>query len=310
MPSFFSTFTPKLLKLWTGTARLIRIIGSVALVIIALTAMKSCLFPPAPVITQVTPVVRTVEVPVEKLTTKTVTKYITNKADRALVEALMKENDALRVRVQDLTLSYGAATFKGQGPVTHVETPATPTTPAVQTTTFEDWRLKFRATGNDATYTLSQSFAVVNTLGRNKDNTPVSLVSLYEIGPGATRTPIPITQSTLIASSGPQAHFYTNLNLQGGITRLGTGTTHVAVVAQWLKRGRTIAPHDTRWAFLSPAVTLTKGERSIGILPVSLNLGTLPGLRKAITNVWLSPYIGTSNGLQSNRQGLTVSVTF
>lgn len=267
---------------------------------------------PAPIVTTITPIVKTIEVPIETIVTKTVTEYV-RVEDRAMVNALLDENTRLRAEVTRLTLAYAAHTSTGTvtpvPPDVPVETPSTTETP-VTPIRYADWRLSFTMTTPDAIdYTLTQKFAVAVTSGVTDRNVPVSLAALYEIGPGETRTEIPITETTYLAADKPATRWYRNLTLQGGVLSQNNLLTGVVAVP-WLKRGRTTAPADTRWAIATPAVTLNKTTRSLGVFPVSVNLGTVPGLRTLITDVWVSPYIGTSNLRAITHRGVAFTVTF
>lgn len=257
------------------------------------------------VITAPAPHVTTVKVPVPYVTEKVVTKYI-KVEDQATVKALLEENKKLKVKVDDLTVAVAYWQTKGQGELTTTVTPATDTTPAVTTVKFKDWRLDFTAVNNKVDYTLSQKFSIVSTIGRNKDNVPTNLIRLYEVGPKNERLEIPVTETTTIAATRNLPHIYTKLTVQGGVGYING--QRVVIATPWLKRGRTTATEDTAWAFLTPMVSLSSGQQSIGVAPLSFNLGSLP--RQPLTNLWVSPFIGTSNGLGMNQKGVVLSVTF
>jgi hypothetical protein len=264
---------------------------------------------PAPVVTSLTPTVKTIEVPVEKLVTKTVTQYV-RVEDRAMVSSLMDENARLRAEVTRLTVAYAERTSQGTlTPTTPLNTePRAPETPAPLH--YSDWRLSFTMTNPQSIdYTLTQKFALAVTHGVTNKNVPVSLATLYEIGPGDTRTPIPITDTTYLVAAKPSTHWYRDLTIQGGVVSQNNTLTGV-VATPWLKRGRTSAAAESRWAVATPAVTMTQATRTLGILPVSLNVGTLPGLRAVVTNIWVSPYFGTNNLRNITHRGAAFTVTF
>lgn len=262
---------------------------------------------PTPVVSILTPTVKTVEIPVETLVTKTVTKYVPVE-DRAMVDALLAENMQLRADVSRLTVAYASSTSTGT--VTQVRTNDTTASPTAFPLRYTDWRLSLTLTdATTAQYTLTQKFAVAVSSGVTEKNVPISLASLYEIGPGPMRTAIPITETTYFVAAKPNTRWYRHLTLQGGV--LSENTRVVGVLAlPWLKRGHTTAPADTRWAVLTPAVTLNTPTRSLGVFPVSVNLGTFPGVRTLLTNVWISPYLGTTNIRSFTQRGVAITVTF
>ncbi len=272
---------------------------------------------PEPRIIQLDPITKTIEIPVERITTKVVKEYV-RVEDRSAVEALLKENDALRVQVSQLTISLAAATSTGSGPV--VTTPTTPPVtdtptlpPPPQTLRFKDWRLDFMSDGTTATYTLTQRFAIINTVGVNDDNVPVQQVRLFEIGPNDERNPIPVSETTTIAAIPPAARWYVKPTLQAGIemtpTDVRTKPELAGVIAiSWWKRGAARAVESTRYALLSPAITLRKNTTTVGILPISLNIGTFPHV--PLTDVWVSPYIGLNLKTSQRRFGVAFTATF
>lgn len=270
-----------------------------------------------PKVIQLDPITKIVEVPVEKLTTKTVTQYVPVQ-DRAAVAQLMQDNDRLNVQVQQLSASLATATSQGAGPVT-VVTPEPTTVRVPITVSFKDWRLAFDSDGKTATYTLNQKFAVLNTMGRNADNTPVTVVRLFEVGANGERIPIPISETTLVTTLPDQAHFYVKPKLQAGIavlpqmqtTTLGR-TIHYdtagVMALPWLYHGTTTSVETTRYAYLTPVVTLNETEKTGGIAPFSVNLGTIKHV--PFTDIWVSPYLGISSLQQKKKFGIVFSSTF
>lgn len=256
-------------------------------------------------VTSPVPGVTTIQVPVPVLTEKTVTKYV-GVEDRNEMLALLAENDKLKIKVDQLSVSLAAARSMGQGTSTTTVIPATPTAPQETRVAFKDWRLDFLSVNNNVTYTLTQKFAVVNSVGRDKHNVPTNLIRLYEIGPKNERVAIPVTTTTTVAATGNAPHLYTRLTLQGGVGY--TDRQQVFVLTPWLKYGRSTALEDTRWAFLTPAVALSSAQQSLGLAPVSFNIGSIP--RQPLTNLWLSPYLGTTTGTGINQRGVVLSVTF
>jgi hypothetical protein len=293
------------------------------------------------------PGVTTIQVPVEELTPDVVEGYIAP-ANLPSVDILLAENRNLEVLVTELSLSLATATSEGGGVavVTPIETPPNETTfgyipllaglpyvappwrsaapteappllsvpPDESRVAFNDFRLNFLAEGADAKYTLSQKFVILNTTGRNEKNVPTNLIRLYEIGPGETRTPIPVTETTTIAAAATPPHWYVKFGVQGGVGRIagpsGASSLTVFVGTPWLKRGNNRSTEKTRWAIATPVVAHNNTETSFGMLPVSLNLGTVMSGAHPLTNLWVSPYIGTTSGTSINRIGGLFSVTF
>jgi len=294
------------------------------------------------------PNVTTIQVPVEELTPGAVEEYVAP-ANAQYVDTLLAENKNLEVLVTELSMSLAIATSQGGGPAVvtpsemlpqepvagyipigtfaslvvppwisleaPVEAPGPLLTPPVQSrVAFTDFRLNFQSEGTDARYTLSQKFLILNTIGRNEKNVPTNLIRLFEIGPGETRTPIPVTETTTIAAAATPPHWYIKFGVQGGVGRIagpsGASSLTVFVGTPWLKRGNNRSTENTRWAIATPVVAHNNAETSFGVLPVSLNLGTIMRGKHPLTNLWISPYIGTTSGTSINRIGGLFSVTF
>ena len=290
------------------------------------------------------PNVTTIQVPVGSLTSEVVDDYV-EPAYVDLANDLLAENEGLKVLVEELSVSLATATSRGRGDVviTPIETPpsetllgyipigtldpiATLTWPPADTlleappplrsrVEFNDFRLNFLAEGTEAEYTLSQKFLILNTTGRNENNVPTNLIRLFEIGPGETRTSIPVTETTTIAAAATPAHWYVKIGVQGGmghvVGRTGDEASLTAFIGMpWLKRGTNRSTERTRWAIATPVVAYDYTETSFGVLPVSLNLGTIMSEKHPLTNIWISPYIGTTTGTSINRVGGLLTVTF
>ena len=279
------------------------------------------------------PNVTTIQVPVGRLTPEAVEDYV-EPVHTDLANDLLAENEGLKVLVEELSVSLATATSEGRGDVvvTPLETPLSSPifhlgyTPPADTlveapppirsrVAFNDFRLNFLAEGTEAEYTLSQKFLILNTTGRNENNVPTNLIRLFEIGPGETRTSIPVTETTTIAAAATPAHWYVKIGVQGGmghvVGRTGDEASLTAFIGMpWLKRGTNRSTERTRWAIATPVVTYDYTETSFGVLPVSLNLGTIMSEKHPLTNVWISPYIGTTTGTSINRVGGLLTVTF
>ena len=290
------------------------------------------------------PNVTTIQVPVGQLTPEVVDEYVAP-AYVDLANDLLAENEGLKVLVEELSVSLATATSEGRGNVviTPIATPpsgtllgyipigtlapiATPTWALADTfveapppirsrVAFNDFRLNFLAEGTEAEYTLSQKFLILNTTGRNENNVPTNLIRLFEIGPGETRTSIPVTETTTIAAVATPAHWYVKLGVQGGMGHVvgtigGESSLTAFIGMPWLKRGNNRSTEKTRWALATPVVAHDYTETSFGVLPVSLNLGTIMSEKHPLTNIWISPYIGTTTGTSINRVGGLLTVTF
>ena len=279
------------------------------------------------------PNVTTIQVPVGSLTSEVVDDYV-EPAYVDLANDLLAENEGLKVLVEELSVSLATATSAGRGDVvvTPLETPLSspifhigyipPADTLVEApppirsrVAFTDFRLNFLAEGTEAEYTLSQKFLILNTTGRNENNVPTNLIRLFEIGPGETRTPIPVTETTTIAAVATPAHWYVKIGVQGGMghvvgTTGGESSLTAFIGMPWLKRGTNRSTERTRWAIATPVVAYDYTETSFGVLPVSLNLGTIMSEKHPLTNIWISPYIGTTTGTSINRVGGLLTVTF
>ena len=286
------------------------------------------------------PNVATIQVPVGQLTTEVVDGYLDPVYGNPAND-LLAENEGLKVLVEELSVSLAAVTSEGRGDVviTPIETPPSesllgyipidtlgPIWPAAgglleappplqSRVSFNDFRLNFVAEGTEAEYTLSQKFLILNTTGRNENNVPTNLIRLFEIGPGETRTPIPVSETTTIAATASPAHWYVKIGVQGGMGHvMGTSGGESSLTAfigmPWLKRGTNRSTERTRWALATPVVAHDYTETSFGVLPVSLNLGTIMSDKHPLTNIWISPYVGTTTGTSVNRVGGLITVTF
>lgn len=272
---------------------------------------------PSVVIEKPVPQVTTIEVP--KITEKIVTQYIPVE-DRKRVIALLNENKQLKLNIQQLSVSLAEAQSSGRGTavVDAPPCPSLPDAPPVRVS-FADYRLSFQSVGDQASYTLTQKFSIVNSVSKTAKGTDVNLIRLYEIGPGATRTLIPTTETTTLTVT-PSSHWYRFASIHAGVVVAPISTSKQnttsyttqkggAMAITWLKYGSTRATQDTRYAALSPSVIWLPNETSIGVLPVSLNLGTLP--RQPFTNLWVSPFLGTQGTtLSLKRFGIVFSSSF
>lgn len=266
-----------------------------------------------PPIIQPAPHVLTIRVPQPIITERVVTKYVPVE-DRAQASALLQENEDLKIRVDQLSVSLAQATSRGQGTLTF-PTPSTPT-PTTPAFTFRDWRLFIEGQGTQVSYTLTQKFSVVNSVGQDRHGVPTQLIRLYEIGPNQERWPVPITETTTLAATPDTEGWYVKPTVQAGVSTLlplspvsGTPRAVGGVFAlPWLKHGTTRSVEDTRWAFLTPSLTVTGQTWTVGVLPVSFNLGSLP--HQPFSDVWVSPFIGRTRSSNLTHGGVALTVTF
>jgi hypothetical protein len=288
---------------------------TLGIVLVGVFLFRACGDKPA-VITQTTERTVTVEVPVEKLTTKTIVQYV---QDDKEVARLMAENARLKVQVAALNETLATYTAHGTGQVAQVPTETLPPVlrPSEAPTVFQfkDWRLHFTTDGQDARYTLTQKFEVLSTLGKNDKGTPVSLVKLFEIGPDGQRLPIVDTQTTTVVATGKGAGWHFSPTLQAGVgftaDKSKSRATGGVLGVQWLKRGTSKAAEDSTWSALTPVVFLSGDSktREIGILPFSYNAGQIKFV--PFKDVWLSPYIGFNPSTRVfGHAGITVTASF
>lgn len=257
------------------------------------------------VVTTPAPGVTTIQVPKPVITESIVNKYI-KVEDRTASNALLAENDKLNIKVRELNATIAELRSKGNGTGISECVPATNTTPAEVRVSFKDWRLDFSSVNNAVNYSLTQKFSIISTTGRNRDNVPTHLVRAYEIGPNNERFPLTTVETTTLAAAPNVPRLYSKFTVQGGVGY--ANGQRVFVMTPWLKYGRSTATEDTRWAFLTPAVSLSANSQALGVAPLSFNLGSLP--RQPFTNIWVSPFIGTTSGTNIEQKGVAISVTF
>lgn len=294
------------------------LIGLAAL-IAALTIILWFKPEPRPIINIPDPGIKIIQLPgKDKIVYKDVIKYI-NVEDREAVQSVMDENKKLKREIQQLTVSLAAATSTGSGSVLVIPNAQFPQKP---TYTFKDWRLSFTADGEKAHYTLSQKFVVVSGVGKTKNNVPINTIRLFEVGAEGQRIPLQTVETTTIAVGPLSRHWYMKPSVQvGGVyssvpisanpnpmttTKMGWSG---AIAMAWLKSGTTTATEDTRYAYLVPVVVMNAKETTIGMFPISINLGNLKHV-PLLTNVWFSPYVGWNVKITKARAGVAITATF
>lgn len=177
-----------------------------------------------------------------------------------------------------------------------------------------DLTITVNADASRVQYTLTQKYTLISAIGENIKKQPVHQYKLYEELKDGTKAEIPLV-TTIYGVDQYAPRFYRKATLQAGAGAFPTNAaaalsmeTGVAVAVPWLKRGRTIAVEDTRYAFLTPAVTANAKEAVIGTFPVSINLGTIKHV--PFTDVWVSPFVGISSDANKKRWGVVISATF
>lgn len=270
-----------------------------------------------PKITQVSPIAKVIEIPVERIREKDVVKYV-RVEDRAAVNALLQQNRKLNADVEQLTLALAQHTSSGSGTI--VYTPPVPGSVGADSMykpfKFNDYRLSLTSVdGINATYELNQRFSIVASTGRDKQNRPINIIKLFEIDNKEERHPITTTEITTIVPKQPGSHFYVQPSLQAGVGILpGTATTtqnsaaNIIVAIPWLKRAKTETVETTRYAYLTPAVSVKGKTTVVGVMPVSINTGTFK--YTPFSDIWVSPFAGINTATNKKELGLTVTATF
>ncbi len=246
----------------------------------------------------------TVDRPV--LTTKIVTKVLSDPKDKAAIASLMAENAKLKQDVTSLTQTLTELHQTGGGVIARVDPPADKPNDPVSYA-YKDWHLKFNTDLKTATYDLFQQFEILTTTAKNKDGVQSSQTALYELGANGERIAATNTKITGIFTDATSPHWLVlPIRVQSGVgyfrDKAGVQAPGGVVVIQWLKHGRTKATEDVTFAVASPAFLFGQNMQDIGILPVSWNFGRkLPGF----SNLWLSPYIG-----RGPKFGIVFTATF
>ena len=256
--------------------------------------------------TQNTETVRTVVVETPVLTEKTITKVIKDPRERELISTLLKENNKLKLEVGVLISTVAELRSEGSGEVVKVEPlpEAPPLPPEDDVFSFKDWQLEARFTQKAFNYRLRQQFNIIATIGKTKDGeiSDQVMVKLFQVGKDGENVAVPVTTTAILAN--PRAtRFMVSPRLQAGLGVMENREVGGIAAVQWLKRGKSTATEDTRWAFASPAVFVNRATREIGVLPISFNFGTLP--HSPFTNLWLSPFVD-----KHKKTGLFVTATF
>ena len=319
MNQFFTRLTTRFQLAWVMMTWASRAVFIGIILALCLFTYQTCKPAPEPIITPTTERTITVEVPVKEIEYRDVEKYI---VDDANAKRLLAENARLKVQVSMLSETLANYTAHGIGPVREVFTSTLPPvlqpSTATTVTEFKDWRLHFVHDGAEARYTLTQSFEVLQTLGRNAQGTPVSLVKLFEIGPEGQRLPITDTKTVTVVPMRDVPSWRMSPRIQAGVAYAQasqnasldkTWKPGGVIGVQWLKRGTSSAAEDNTLAALTPAVFITDEVREFGILPVSYNLGKVPFM--PVKDAWISPYVGIDVSKKTTGNiGIAVTATF
>ena len=246
-------------------------------------------FVPKITVTQLEPTVKVVTVDKPILTNSVITKILSDPKDKAAISALLAENKADKLAVEQLTQALATLQQTGSGVVVAVP-PDKPGEPISYH--YKDWHLDFLTDTKTANYTLSQNFEVLTSTGRDKNGQAGSLVKVFEIGANGERIPMKVTNTVAIIANPLSPHWMVHANVQGGIAAgldsTGTETTGATVGFQWFKHGSTTATQDISYAILTPVILLAPKVVDAGLAPVQFNLGTLP--HQPFTNLWVSPF--------------------
>jgi len=275
-----------------------------AIAIVTLAIAGWCHWRPEPeIITRINDVITTVEVPVDRITTKTVTRYVKDPADQKALIAAVKEIESLKAEVNQLLLAQATNTSTGGGIVT-VPTPTTVVpvdNPPVSTDfDYTDWRLSFSRRDNVAKYTLTQRFSVTAALGETSEKgTPVATVQVFELDKDGNRmNPMTVDKVTLITAAPKPPKWHLAPRVMGGVGVIPernnnkiSGELLVVGTLPLFRRGP--SPDTANFAFLGPSVTYSKQDVYFGVVPVAVNIGRLaPG---PLVDFWGGVFVGKSN---------------
>jgi hypothetical protein len=232
----------------------------------------------------------TVDRPV--LTEKIVTKVITDPKDKLLVRSLLSENERLKLDVTGLTQtlaqlhSTGGVKESG-GVITIIPNTTQVGDPVYE---FKDFQLdaKYASSGKIFDYTLDQQFEVLSTTGRGKDGGKVGIANVFQVKPDGTRIPVP-SKTVDVYADEATSRWLVSGRIQAGLGVTTARETGGVVAFQWLKHGKSPAAEDVKLSVASPALFLTKTTHDVGVLPLSINLGSLP--HQPFSNLWVSPFV-------------------
>jgi hypothetical protein len=276
--------------------------------VVGILAYRHITTPRVTIIEQPGPV-RTVLVDRPTLETRDVVRYVT---DRAEVARLMTDLAAAHQQITFATETIAVLNGKGAGTVTYVNRAVPGPERVALEAHFRDWRLTFDSYGKQGAYTLSQRFEALTAVGRTRAGQPTATTRLFEVGPGETRTPLTITQQTVVAATPDAPRWHLRAAVTAGAGYAGTlaGWRPGGVVGlRWLSYGTSKAAEDERWSIATPALWLDGAGAQVGMLPISVNLGQIQ--HQPFRDLWVGPFIGVRPvPLGVGKVGIVLHATF
>lgn len=302
----------------------VSVVAFLLLLVVVLRGLRK----PAEVI-HVDPVTKVVFIPRQVIAYRDIVKYIP-KEDQGIVKRALDSAKNNGTNVDQINVGRVDSSTFGEGTITVTTTNLGTSTPFAFTPfEFTDgWRLRMKSDGVvdpvthtvKGTYELKQQFVITNTIGRDRNNLLTSEIKLFELDPQGKQRELDTTSSYTVATKTsdqrPRAKFYVKPTLQGGVAVLpsvastaeGGTTSAFSVGIPWWKRGTARAVETTRYAYLTPTATLNNADITVGITPVSFNIGTVKHL--PVTDLWASPYVGVSLNTNQKKFGVVFSTTF
>jgi hypothetical protein len=267
-----------------------------------------------------------VEVPV--LTTKIVDKIITDPVQQEAINKLIKENNALKLKLVQVSSSIAQAhTSGGTDPTTlnpgtitstnpndPAARPVTPDpvvrpTPTDQTnvvsddptSTFKDYQLTANYSRTKFSYDLTQTFIIESSSGKDSQGTSSNLVRLFQETPKGLVT-IP-TKTVVIDAVPNPTKWFVSPRIQGGLSVDQDQVKSGFVGLQLLKRGTSKDPKDLKISVATVGVALSSGSVRPTIIPINFNVGS-PKL-SPFSNLWIGPTIDFNK-----KVGIAITATF
>lgn len=284
--------------------------GVVALLSLGVGAYLHHRFTPPKTITTIVHDTKQVQVEVPVLTTKIVDRIVTDPNQQALINKLIKENDALKLRVTQISTTTATNTSMGgtdqRLPGTIIPTPSSTSTGGKvgsSSYTFKDYQLNATYTGNgkEFNYLLSQNLIITSSTGFNKEGNKVGLVELNQVTPkGLVKIP---TDTTYVFADERAARWFVSPRIQGGLGIDQDKTKSGFIGLQLLKKGTSKDPKDISFAVGTVGILLRAGVVEPVVLPFSYNVGHLP--KQPFSNLWLGASID-----RNKKIGLTLTTTF
>lgn len=265
------------------------------------------------------------------ITSNVVIKYVSDPAQQKLINDLLTENKKYKLEVISLTSSVGELKQKGglgvnggtisRGPDTADSTGRINSIPSERSAvggserllpslpdsfTFSDFQLQanYTSDGRSFDYTLSQSFSVVTTTGKDSSGKGVSIVKLFQTnGPNGSPINIPVVTTEIASAPNPIQWFFSP-RIQGGFALDQSGEKDGLISLQWLRRGRSKSAEDSSFALLQPALTINQSGVKLALVPAAINLGGR-GRLNPFHDIWLGATINLDKQV-----GFTITSTF